>query len=231
MPTNMLTHLRNQGVALDFADTKTLLAERDGEWDASKVPQLYFNQVEKAIQGLTRRGITSNLNKHRDMALFYLKASGEFDAAIQEWEQRPVGQKTRQNIKTFISTEYAKNKQNKLTAKTFKANMIEEQAEAIEELIAALTENHTRQMETLIKSTTDVVKEMMSLIKNKQKAPNNQSNNGKKKRQEKRRKRYNDAPICKHCVKKHPAKAEDECWELKKNKDSHPSNWKSSKST
>ncbi len=25
-PTNMLTHLRNQGGALDFADTKTLLA-------------------------------------------------------------------------------------------------------------------------------------------------------------------------------------------------------------
>ena len=30
-PTNMLTHLRNQGGALDFANTKTLLAERDGE--------------------------------------------------------------------------------------------------------------------------------------------------------------------------------------------------------
>jgi len=42
-PTDMLTHLRNRGGALDFADTKTLLAERDGEWDASEVPQLYFN--------------------------------------------------------------------------------------------------------------------------------------------------------------------------------------------
>jgi hypothetical protein len=36
----------------------------------------------------------------------------------------------------------------------FKANMIEEQAEATEELIAALTEKHTQQMEILIKSTT-----------------------------------------------------------------------------
>jgi hypothetical protein len=33
-PTNMLTHLRNQGGALDFVDTKTLLAEREGEWGA-----------------------------------------------------------------------------------------------------------------------------------------------------------------------------------------------------
>jgi len=46
-----------------------------------------------------------------------------------------------------MSAEYVKeNKQNKLTAKNFKANMIEEQAESTEELIAALTEKHTQQM-------------------------------------------------------------------------------------
>ncbi len=64
-----------------------------------------------------------------------------------------------QNIKTFILAEYAQeNKQNKLTAKNFKANMIEEQAEATEELIAALTEKHMQQMESLIKSTTEAMK-------------------------------------------------------------------------
>ena len=230
-PTDMLTHLRNRGGALDFADTKTLLAERDGEWDASEVPQLYFNRVEKAMQGLTRAGINSDLNERRDMALFYLKASGEFDAAVREWENRPAGTKTWQNIKTFISAEYAKeNKQNKLTAKNFKANMIEEQAEATEELIAALTEKHTQQMETLIKSTTDAMKEMMSLIKNEKKEPGKQSDEEKKKKRDERRKRYNDAPICKNCGKKHPTKKEDECWELEKNKDSRPSNWTLTKS-
>jgi hypothetical protein len=166
------------------------------------------------------------------MALYYLKASEEFDAAVREWEQRPTGQKTWQNIKTFISIEHAKeNKQNRHTAKNFKANMIEEQAEATEELIAALTENHMRQMETLIKSTTDAMKEMMSLIKNEQKAPNNQSDDEKKKKQEEKCKWYNNAPICKHCRKKHRAKAEDECWEIEKNQDSRPSKWKSAKST
>ncbi len=63
MPNDILTHLQNQGGALDFANTKTLLVERYGEWDASKVPQIYFNRAEKAIQGLTRAGITSDLNK------------------------------------------------------------------------------------------------------------------------------------------------------------------------
>jgi hypothetical protein len=93
------------------------------------------------------------------MALYFLKASGEFDAAVRKWEQRPAGQKMWQNIKTFISAEYTKeNKQNKLTAKNFEANMIKEQAEATEELIAALTKNHTHQIETLIKSTTKAIK-------------------------------------------------------------------------
>jgi hypothetical protein len=43
MPTDMLTHLWNRGGALDFAGTRTLLAERDSKWDASEVPQIYFN--------------------------------------------------------------------------------------------------------------------------------------------------------------------------------------------
>jgi hypothetical protein len=48
-PRQMLDHLRNRGGALDFADTKTLLAERETEWNINKVSQLYFNRVEKAM--------------------------------------------------------------------------------------------------------------------------------------------------------------------------------------
>jgi hypothetical protein len=48
----MLDHLLARGGALDFADTKELLAERDGEWNISKNPQLYFNRIEKAMKGL-----------------------------------------------------------------------------------------------------------------------------------------------------------------------------------
>jgi hypothetical protein len=109
--------------------------------------------------------------------------------------------------------------------------MIEEQAEVTEELIATLTEKHTQQMESLIKSTTEAMKEMMALIKNDKKEPNNQSKDEKKKKWEEKRKKYNDAPVCKNCSKKHPNKAEDECWELEKNKASRPSNWTSMKST
>jgi hypothetical protein len=233
-PRQMLDHLFNQRGMLDFANTKELLAERDGEWNVNKNPQLYFNRVEKAVKGLIRCGILSDLNEQRDMALYYLKAASEFDAACREWEAKPAAKKTWQNIKTFISAEYAKeNKQNKLTAKHFKANMMEEQAEATEGLIATLMEMHSHQIETLIKNTTNAMKEMMLLIKeNKNPTNSNKSRNEeKKKKKEENQNRYNDAPICKNCRKKHPLKAKDECWEVEKNKASRPSMWKSIKST
>ncbi len=200
----------------------------------TKVPQLYFNRVEKAMRGFTRAGINSDLNELRDMALFYLKATGEFDAAIREWEAKPDADKTWTNIKSFISTEYAKeNKQNKLTAKQFKANAIEEQAKATEELINALTENHTCQMEALICSTTVAMKEMMTLVKLDNKNPTNVNNgtNGKKSKWQEEQNQYKDAPVCKHCNRKHPNQQESECWELESNAKSRPTWWRPNKST
>ena len=124
------------------------------------------------------------------MALYHLKATGEFDAAVHKWEQKPTASKTWLNIKTFISIEYAReNRQNKLTAKQISANAIQEQAEAMEELIATLTESHTQQMENLVRSTTEAMKEMMLLLKENKNSNINVTNEEKnKKRQEKRKK-------------------------------------------
>jgi len=235
MPSTMIAHLRNRGGALDFTDTRTLLDERDQEWDASEVPTIYFNRVEKAMQQLTRAGIMSDLKERTDMALYYLKKTGEYDAAVREWEAKPAANRTWANIKIFMSAEYAKeNKQNKQTAKQLKANAIEEQAEATEELTANLTEAHTCQIESLIKANTEAMKEMMSLVKEKTIAPTNPTNSTneeKKKKREERQKKFLNAPVCKHCGKKHPSKKEDECWELDKNAASCPASWKSTKNT
>ncbi len=139
-PREMINHLQNRGGTLNFADTKTLLAERDGEQDASKIQQLYFNRIEKAIKSLTQAGINSDPNERLDMALYYFKAAGKYNAAVYKWEAKPAVDKTWANIKTFISAEYAKeNKENKHTLKCFKANAMQEQAEAIKELIVMLT--------------------------------------------------------------------------------------------
>jgi hypothetical protein len=109
----MITHLRNQGGALDFADTKTLLNERDQEWDASEVPTIYFNRVVKVMQQLTRAGITSDLKERTDMALYYLKNTGEYDAAVREWEAKPAAIRTWANIKNLHDSGICKGEQTK----------------------------------------------------------------------------------------------------------------------
>jgi hypothetical protein len=59
-PRQMFGHLLNRGGALNFADTKNLLAERDGKWNVNKYPQIYFNRVEKAIKSLAQIEINSD---------------------------------------------------------------------------------------------------------------------------------------------------------------------------
>jgi hypothetical protein len=86
-------------------------------------------------------------------------------------------------------------------------------------------------METLIKSTTEAMKQMLAPINNEKKEPRKKPDEEKKKKREERRKKYNEAPVCKNCGKKHPTKTEDECWELEKYKDSQRAKWKSTKST
>ncbi len=71
---------------------------------------------------------------------------------------------------------HAKTNKNKLTGRQSKANAMEEHAEATEDLIAVLTENHTCQVEMLIKSTTDAMKEMMQLVKNQTTMQSNPTN-------------------------------------------------------
>ena len=88
-------------------------------------------------------------------------------------------------------------------------------------------------MEALIRSMTEAMKEMMTLVKTDNKYPTNANNgmNEKKTNRQERLKKYRDAPVCKHCNRKHPNKSESECWELKSNANSRPTWWKSNKST
>jgi hypothetical protein len=174
------------------------------------------------------------------MALFYLKATGEYNPAVCEGENKAAADKTWANIKVFISNKFAKeNKQTNVTAKQFKANLIEEKAEITEELINNLTQAHTKQIEMLMKANMEAMKEMMLLVKANSNNQNQvfkvikgvKTDEEKKKTRTEKQQIYKDAPIYKHCGRKHPAKKEEECWELETNAASRPTNWKSSKST
>ena len=120
-PRWMIQHLHTCGGQLDFADTKKLIADCNREWDANKVPQVYFNRVEKATKQLKRSSIQSNLNKQRDMALYFLNASGEYNAAVREWETQ-----CRQNMAQHQSIYL-----NRICKKTSKTNSTQNSSKQI----------------------------------------------------------------------------------------------------
>jgi hypothetical protein len=90
-----------------------------------------------------------------------------------------------------------------------------------------------QQMEALICSMTKAMKEIMALVKVNNKDTSNANNKTKEKKRkcQEKQKKYRDAPVCKHCNRKHPNQQESECWELKSNANSRPAWWKSNKST
>jgi hypothetical protein len=49
-PQQMLKHLLNRGGALDFANTKELLAQQDGEWNINKTHKFTSTKRRKQLK-------------------------------------------------------------------------------------------------------------------------------------------------------------------------------------
>ena len=104
----MLTHLRTRWGSVDFVDITALMAECDAPWSAAEVPTIYFNRVEKAMKQLARANIHWDWRAMMNKALKSFKDAGDYDAAIREWEARPIATQTWENLKVLMCTEYAK---------------------------------------------------------------------------------------------------------------------------
>ena len=186
-------------------------------------------------------------------ALKNFKDAGDFDAAIREWEARPAALQTYANLKTVMCMEFSKlNRQDSTTARATghasANNIMEEMAQATEELIAELTEKQSRQVETLIKANNEAIEKLTAAIKASNQGSNS-SNQGKSsgstatagdkpgwlRRKEAAREKWkakkDNATTCPHCDRKHPNRTHDQCWELPANADKRPANWTSVKST
>jgi DNA repair exonuclease SbcCD ATPase subunit len=166
-------------------------------------------------------------------ALKCFKDAGDFDAAIHEWEARPVAAQTYANLKVVMCAEFSKlNWQDATTARATghaSANsIVEDLAEATEQLVANLNEQHSKQVEvisekhakqveTLIKANNEAMKELTAAILKNNKSSAAATGNTKSKGN------------CPHCNKKH--RGHDKCWELPANEAKHPADWKSMKST
>ena len=166
-PLQMLTHLRDRWGTMDFIDVTALLAECDAPWIAAEVPQKYFNRIEKARKKLARANVQVDERAMMAKALKSFKDAGDFDAAIREWEVRPAATQTYANLKTIMNTEFTKlNRQDVTTARATghgsANNVVEEVAQATEELVAELTERQAKQVESLMKSHTETLEKLFN---------------------------------------------------------------------
>ncbi len=169
-------------------------------------------------------------------ALKSYKDAANFDAAICKWEARPVATQTYANLKVVMHAEFSKlTRQDSTTARaTGHAsvnNVVEEMAQATEELVAKLTKWHT---ESLIKSNSEAIKKLTAAILAQKPAATGTAA-GKPTRKavkaaawaEKKR----TATTCPHCNLKHPNCTHNQCWELLANAAKRPADWKTVKST
>jgi hypothetical protein len=95
--------------------------ERDEPWNCTKNPAAYFARVKKNVHLLslvTPTLIATNMTEQMMAVLDALTKSGNLNAAVCKWEQKPDGEKTWENIKVFTCKEYTKaQKQGALTAR------------------------------------------------------------------------------------------------------------------
>ena len=237
----MITHLRDRWGAADFVDKCALINELNTPWTAAEVPTIYFNRVEKAIKQLARVGIVWPPEACMNSALKAFKDAGDYDPAVREWEAKPEVEKTWDNVKKMVITEYSKfQRQHSTTAKSLgygSANAVEDIAVLTEEVVAAITEEHAKEMKTQMQRMEALAKamtELMSGAKAQLPAANGSSSGKKTERQKKReeyRKKLQTATACTHCNRKHPNRSDDKCWELEANAADRPENWQSVKST
>lgn len=254
-PRTLLDHLRSRGGQVDHNDTVTLINERDQPWDVSIVPAVYFLKVEKAMKALDRANITSCRNQRRDFLLEQFAKCDEFKPAVREWKQRPMTAQTWDNLKLFVSEEYAKAMKDGCTLTSRDvgigaANAMEEVVEGVEELVANITESQSKrddELRTFMKETAAAIKELKQAAtatpptaapKTNDDVTNTASASNGRTSRRRRGKTKTDAEkeahkkaladkckACVHCGNKHPGTRDELCWSLDSNASLRPSGW------
>jgi hypothetical protein len=142
-------------------------------------------------------------------ALKSLKDAGDFNSAIPEWETRPVALQTYANLKVLMCTEYAKvNRQDSTTAQAMGHasvnNVMEEMAQATEELVVELTKKYAKQIKSVIKTNSEAMEKLTSaILANKQSLgpTNTETKAAKKEKCQEWKKAWEEkknAPVCPH---------------------------------
>lgn len=165
---DMITHLRERWGSADFVDKCALINELNTPWSVAELLTVYFNRIEKAIKQLARCQVLWPKEACMNSTLKAFKDTRDYDIAIREWEAKPEASKTWDNLKVMVTTEYARfHKHNSSTAKSVgysTANNVEEYAALTEEIVANITEEHSKEMKVQMQHMESLAKSMMDLV-------------------------------------------------------------------
>ena len=117
-PRELIEHLCNTGANLDHLDVMELIKELQKPWDMVEAPATMFATGDHIERQLVKAGPAENPNLHLAFALSNFEASGEYDAAVQEWKAKAPQDKMFPCFRVYIQHEFAMHhKHNKSLAK------------------------------------------------------------------------------------------------------------------
>ena len=235
----ILNHLVVEGADLEDFDVEDLMGKMMESWNINESPAVYFDRQDEYEVQLTKAGINRNPILRLRLIKAAIKATGEYDIELAEWERKPNSEKSFRNFRPYFQKQWAKkNSKNRTNSKSASfgiANNAQEklqhdienqsEQEALAELLAMMQGESDKKLENFMQDTTSTLtattKALEALL-----AKVNKSNN---------RRRGNSGggsgsnkpDQCPHCKKTHFEHGK--CWELEANSSSRPANWKSVK--
>jgi hypothetical protein len=112
----------------------------------------YFNRVEKATKQLMLVNVPWPMEASMNSTLKAFKDCSTYHALVREWEARPEISKTWENLKVMILNEYSKfHRQHTIMAKSTgygSANALEDYVTITEELVANISEENEKKLQT-----------------------------------------------------------------------------------
>jgi hypothetical protein len=238
----ILNHLVVEGADLEDFDVEELMGKIMESWNISESPAVYFDRQDEYEEQLSKAGIERNPILRLRLIKAAIKATGEYDIELAEWERKPDNEKSFRNFRPYFQKQWAKkNSKNRTNSKSASfgiANNTQEkdklqqekenhsEQEALAELLALIQGESDKKMEKFMQDTasslTATTKALEALSAKVTKSNNRREGSGGGGGS-------NKPKQCPHCKKIHFDHGK--CWELEANSSSRPANWKSVKAS
>lgn len=235
----ILAHLSVEGAELDDNDVADLINKMNEPWAINEAPATYFQRQDEIEEQLLKGGIARNPVLRLRSIKAAVKQTGEYDIELNNWELKPIADQTFVNFRPYFQKEWVrKNHKNRTNTKAVSfgiANNAQSQEtppqqseqELLSEFMALMQSESDKKIEKFMSetnatltATTKALEAIASKVggSNNNRNRNRNTNGGGGGKERKK---------CPHCDKYHYDL--DTCWELEKNKDKRPANWKSVK--